>query len=425
MRSTLISESLALESIDFQSLMFFKELTAAYVELKGMKQTAIADSDVAARMAGVIKHHTGLNVTMDLGEYDPMVEIPMVNKNNVLINSFIRNYLNSSDGIKMIGASENVVRGSVNMKTGKVTGVFSEVASTIYMPIYMISSPKFTAEEMAAITLHEIGHLFTYYEFMARSVTTNQVLAGMAKALDASGTVEEREMVLISVKKALNLTEMDHKALARSSNSKVAEVVVITNVSKNIESELGSNVYDFSTWEALADQYAARQGAYRHLVTALDKLYRGSWNISFRSLPGFLAMEAFKATLFLGAFFMPGPVVGTFLSLAVSLFAMDGAGDGTYDRPGARFKRVRNQIIENLKDRKLSKDDQARLQADLTAIDNILNTVEDRRQFTNVIWDFIAPSSRRAWNQMRLQRELEDIAANDLFAKAAELRAHA
>lgn len=420
-----LAQALALESVDFQATTFFKELTAAYAEMKGKSQKDIEESDIAARLGIIITHHTNLNVTINLGLQDPSVEIPMVNKNNVLINSFIRNYLNSSDGLKMIGAADSVVRGSVNMKTGKVTGVFSEVASTIHMPVYMVISPKFVAEEMAAITLHEVGHLFTYYEFMARSVTTNQVLAGMAKALDGSGTVEEREMVLLGVKKALHLTDFDHKILAKSTDVKVAEIVVITNVSQNSVSELGSNVYDFSTWEYLADQYATRNGSGRYLVTALDKLYKGSWNISFRSLPSFLAMEAFKATLLIGAFLVPGPMTGGLLNLGIMLVGMDGSGDGTYDRPGARFKRVRNQIIENLKDRKLSRDDHDRLQADLVAIDNVMTHVEDRRQLLGLIWDFVSPSSRRAWNTTRLQKELEDIAANDLFAKAAELRVHA
>lgn len=408
-----IGQHIAAESIDFQSPVFFKELTVAFETLKGGKREEALNGEAAGSIAAIIKHHTNLNVTLNLGEYvEPSVEIPAVNKNNPMINSFVREYLSSSDGLKMISEAGGAARGKVNLKTGKVSGIFAEVASTIHMPVDMVVGKKYSAEEQAAIVLHEVGHLLTYYEYIARSVTTNQVLAGLSKALDGSSGVEEREAVLIGAKKALSLNELDTKALAKSSSKKIAEVVVITNVVRQTESELGSNVYDFSTWEMLADQYVTRFGGGRHLVTALDKIYRFSGHISFRSLPLYLAMEAAKLLMILT------PIPG----LSVLFFLLDGAGDGTYDRPGARYQRVRNQIVENLKQPKLSKDDRARLQADLATIDELSSKVNDRRQLVGIIWDTIVPGARRAYNQERLQRQLEDLAANDLFVKAAELK---
>ena len=101
---------------------------------------------------------------------------------------------------------------------------------------------------------------------------------------------------------------------------------------------------------------------------------------------------------------------------------MDGSGDGTYDRPGARFKRVRNQVVEAMKDKDITKDDMESLQADLNAIDDIMDRVEDRRQWAGVLWDNLIPSARKAHTQEQLQQELEDIAANELFIKAAQLK---
>lgn len=409
--SSFIRQQLAIESIEFQSPMFFKELTVAFEALKGEKKEDIGNSEAAVNVIRIVKHYTGLNIGVDFGAYEPCVDIPAVDKNNPLINSFIRNYVSSADGLKMIANAEGVARGTVSLKTGKVSGVFSEMPAKIYMPVDMLAGNKYSAGEIAAIFLHEVGHLITYCEYISRSVTTNQVLAGMAKSLDGSGTIEEREAVFIGVKKALNLSQLDTKKLAQSTSRKTAEVVVITSVTRECESELGSNVYDFSSWEMLADQYVTRFGAGRDLATALDKLYRGTWNISFRSLPAYLAFEAFKLlTLVIAP------------AIAVTLMGMDGAGDGTYDRPGARLKRVRNQIVENLKREKLSKDDQQRLAADLEAVDEVLASINDRRQFFGVLWDAISPASRRAYNQERLQRELEDLATNDLFVKAAELK---
>ena len=80
-------------------------------------------------------------------------------------------------------------------------------------------------------------------------------------------------------------------------NKKVAEIVIITNIVKETVSELGCNIYDFSTWEYLADQYAARHGAGRYLATGLEKTYKSIGDISFRSTSNYLAMEALKVFL--------------------------------------------------------------------------------------------------------------------------------
>lgn len=429
MRRFSVPKIISLESIDFQGeSLFLKELALTLKEMKGMKQSAVDESNHGGRLSAIIRHHTNMNLTVSLGDQDPCVEIPMVNKNNVLINSFIRNWFNSDVGLKMIGnAEDGVVRGKVNMKTGKVSGVFSDIQTTIHMPVVMLVGTKYTEQEIAAIILHEVGHIFTYFEFMSRSMTTNQALAGMAKALDGSGDIKEREVIFMTVKKTLGLKDLDTAELLKSNSNKVAEMVVLTNVVKKSQSELGSNVYDFSSWEYLADQYAARQGAGRHLVTGLDKLYRGHFNISFRSLPTYLAFEALKAMLLVGSIALittgAGMHLGGYgLQGTLILTAMDGSGDGTYDTPGARFKRVRNQIVENLKDKKLSKDDTERLHADLKAIDTVMESVEDRRQLFGVLWDFISPSARKAWNQKTLQKELEDVAVNELFVKASQLK---
>lgn len=412
-KSNFVGSNLGLESIDFIGNSFFKELTLAFTDLKAEPKKTMADSEVVQRIMGIIKHNTGMNLSFTLDIHGPCVEVPQIDKNNPLINSLIRDLIDSNAGLKMIAAAENgVARGTVNLRTGKVTGIFANAPATIHFPLYeMLQNDRYLPEELAAMLLHEIGHLFTYYEYLSRSVTTNQVLAGMSKALDGSSGVDEREAVLISVKRALSLTDLDVKTLAKSSNTKTAEIVVISNITRVTASELGSNIYDFSTWEYLCDEFATRHGAGRYLVTALDKLFRQHGHRSFRNTPGFLAYEAFKLILVFS-------IVGSAAGLLLVLF--DGSGDGTYDEPGARMKRVRNQIVENLKDKQLTSDDHARLLADLVCIDDLLRNVNDRRQFFGVVWD--ALTSSKARDQKLLQQELEALAVSELFVKAAVLK---
>ena len=423
MRTPIMDNVVADESIAFQTeSAFFKELVLNLNELKKENKDKIQDSELIGILSNVVKHHTGLNIIFNIDDNDPQVTTPMVNKNNILIDSFIKNYINSSDGLKMINDSNGIARGSVNLKTGMVSGIFTTVKSTIDLPISMLISSTYTTEEIAAITLHEVGHLFVYYEYMTRMVTTNQMLAGLSKALDNTSTAEERESVLITVKKAANLTTLDTKTLAKTTDKKIAEIVVISNIASVTVSELGSNIYDFSTWEYLADQYVARQGAGRVLATALEKTYKGYRNMSFRSTTGYLAMEALKVFLIISPLISIGGISLRLLLIIGIILTSKDSDNPAYDRPGERIKRIRDQIVENLKNKKLNKEDIANLKSDLVAIDLILKEITDRRQWLDYLSGVFSSATRKAWNQELLQKELENLATNDLFIKAAELK---
>jgi hypothetical protein len=410
----IIDHRMSLESsIQFQGTQFRDELILAMEAIDQLPKNKVKDSEEEERVSHIIKEYTNLNITVTFGEHQPSIHVPDVNKNNILIQNFLRNYIDGVDGLAFLAKNDGIMRGTVDLVRNKVSGVFAEFPAVLRMPLDMVDSSKYDAGKKAAVVLHEVGHLFYFCAFMASAATTSQALSSMSKALDMSGTIDEREVVMLSVKKALKLKDLDEKALAKCSDRKVVEAVVISSVARESRSQLGRSIYDSTSWEYLADQYATRCGAGRDLAIALDTIYKGSWNISFRSLPGFLFMEVVKiASIFLI------PV------LAVFMIAMDG-GDSRYDKPGARMIRIRSQIIENLKDRDLDKEDVARLEEDINIIDRLLKDVNDRRQFFGVIWDVISPTARKDRNYTQLQQELEVLGTNDLFLKAAQLRTSA
>ena len=427
--------SFSLESIKFQhNPAFFKELSLAFSELKKSKSKALReDAEASGHISKIIKNHTKLKVAFDISDFGPMVEVPHLNKNHPLVHDVHRDWISSADGLRLIAEAGGAVHGSVNLVTGKVSGVFEDMDNRLYFPADMISGTRYTPEELAAVCLHEIGHLFTYCEYMTRTVTTNQVLAGMAKGLGQAGTPEEREAVLVGTKKALHL-DIDTGELAKEKNNEVITYVVISNVAKTTADEIGFNIYDLNTWEALSDAYAARQGAGASLVTALDKIYRLHGNISFRSTAGYLGMEGLKFTLVIGGIALktistvawPLALAGHFaMSIGISLMLMDGIGDGTYDRPGMRLLRVRNQIVEEMKNKKITPDQGQRLSEDLLAIDEVLKSINDREQFMGKLYNLFSSDARKRMSQEQLTRELETIAANDLFAASLSLRQQA
>ena len=401
------------ESIAFQNTTFFDELTLAFDDVKNLKETDVGDSEPIYRISKIIKNHTNLNITIDAeNDYPPCIDIPNIDRNNPLINAAQRAIVNSTDGLTMIESSNEVLHGTVNIKTAKVSGVFSDIKAKMYLGKAFIQGNKYSSQELAAITLHEVGHLFTYFEFITRTVRTNQVLAGLSKILDGSENQEKREVALLSAKKALKLDKLDLSQL-KDVNTKTTQVVLIDALVKETRTELGYNLFAESSWEYLCDQFSARHGAGVHLATALSKIYKSHYNISYRSLAVYLAVEMIKVILISNLSFLG------ILFLVVMFDSQDGGG---YDLPSARLKRIRDQATQYLKNKQISDVERRRILDEIESIDKLLAEMTNRKQLFTYIHEFFSKRTRDERAYRKLQYELEDIAMNDLYVKAAEFK---
>jgi hypothetical protein len=413
----------ALESIDFQTNgTFYKELINIFDGLAKGNAKEIGDHELAQQLPAVIRYHTGLNAVVLFGAAELASASALVNHNNPLLNALSieeREFLPNADADKILHKLEATPVGRVNLKTGMVSGVFADFPVFLTLPTEVATGKGFTSEEKAAMLLHEIGHLEVYFEFLSRTVSSNQILAALSKKYETSGSIKEREVFLTKVKTLAQLKDLDVEALAKSNDKKVVEVVIVTSIVKAIESELGSNIYDMNSWEQLADQYAARQGAGRALVTALDKAERFDGHIGYRNLGYYLYVEAVKL---LFAALAPITYGVTLIPLLVACGADSTDQGGVYDTLKNRMGRVRDQLVEALKDQRLKPEQVASVNQDLTAIDEVLSNVKDRQQLLGYVIDFLSPWHRKRISQEKLQRELERLAHNDLFVRAANLK---
>ena len=401
------------ESIAFQNTTFFDELTLAFDEVKNLKETDVGDSEPIYRISKIIKNHTNLNITIDAeNDYPPCIDIPNIDRNNPLINAAQRAIVNSTDGLTMIESSNEVLHGTVNIKTAKVSGVFSDIKAKMYLGKAFIQGNKYSSQELAAIALHEVGHLFTYFEFITRTVRTNQVLAGLSKILDGSENQEKREVALLSAKKALKLDKLDLSQL-KDVNTKTTQVVLIDALVKETRTELGYNLFAESSWEYLCDQFSARHGAGVHLATALSKIYKSQYNISYRSLAVYLAVEMIKVILISNL---------AFLGILILVVMFDSQDGGGYDLPSARLKRIRDQATQYLKNKQISDVERRRILDEIESIDKLLAEMTNRKQLFTYIHEFFSKRTRDERAYRKLQYELEDIAMNDLYVKAAEFK---
>ena len=96
--------------------------------------------------------------------------------------------------------------------------------------------------------------------------------------------------------------------------------------------------------------------------------------------------------------------------------------ENSYDLPEDRVKRIRDQIVIQLKydlDPTLANE----ILEDLKKVDEIIATYKPYGVIMNRIADFIFKSSgSRYKNAVRLQQDLEQLVANDFFIKATQLK---
>jgi hypothetical protein len=410
-------KTISLEAVDFQRGLLFKELTDAIEDLrKDGKLTT--ESLKKIDIPEIVMRHTGLLVSVSIEEEGlAHIHPPLVDKNHPFILDYFRG-MRMEEGVAALRAAGTKTRGLIDRKRSRVDGIFSKMQGDITLGSRVLKERNFTSAEIAAIILHELGHLFTYFEYLGNLFTTNYVMSTAARACFDLDDYDKRVYVLTEAEYSLGIEFKDKRALANTpkKDREVAiQSVILAKVSEKTRSELGTNLYDIRSWEQLSDQFAARHGAGKDLVIALDKLYQGFHHRSSLSTSTFLVLEAVKVVLFLCAAFLVLPAAILYLAFTNPL-------EKIYDEPAARIKMIRQQISEELKDSKLSDKRRKALLGDIELIKDVEDQLTDRESFLEFIWAHVIPWGRKAAEQEQIQKQLEALTSNELFVVAAKFK---
>lgn len=439
----------ALEAIGFQDTGFFKELTQAvfevrsvYADAKGMDKAKIKAFYESAEMKGildVIRKHTNLTFIYGSIEYPaagPSVVPPLLSKSHLLMEDLWTNqeWL-QKDAKELMGRLKTQeLRGSVDLRNNKVSGVYKELKIALYLPVNVFARKgltvmgsltanpyvDFSDAELAAIILHEVGHAFTYLELLSRTASTNLCLSALAraKALDEEDKdAHVYETVLRSYATQAGLSKNQTQALENTTSLKQATVVLYDISVEKSQSELGNSVYDNVGREFIADQYATRCGAGRDLVIGLEKI---------RALGDPDAGRNFNQVINLSLLtvIMLTSVVGAGIAGLITylIIADQSKGGDYYDNDHIRVRRIRHDLIEKLKNVKMGDADKNEC---LEAVDEIATVLESIPEADLTVYEriakFVRPGFRKDHNYEILQKQLEQLASNELFVKAAKL----
>lgn len=419
------------ETIDFQDGGFFKELTGCIDTIRNNEENSkkLNDRDFynsadIKLLVSCIKKYTNITCTFEDNGYLAAVMPLLIKNNDILLENDIKDIVGkflTLDTLEkdLIDFSKNVgtkLKGTVNLKTSRVGGIFSELVSKYSLRRKFIFNNKFTPSEIAAILIHETGHVFTHYEYINRVNTTNQVLSAMTKAIDAGVRSGAREIIFTNIFTKNNVDSETIKAVNNAKTVEEITVIAMGQMAEASKSELGLNIYDYVSCEQLADQFAARHGCSKDMVIAMDKLAGDMGGVSVGSRYSEVCFIAALAALSIS---VPLSITVTTPLLALMLLSRD--NKEKYDKGFTRILRLKQDNTDRLKNKDLSNEDKLFFTNANKNIDLIVTSYNESKSMLDTMAYYLRPSFRKVMDYEKLQKDLERFASNSLFDKAAKL----
>ncbi len=427
-------QHVATESIRFQNRDKFEKVTAAVAEMRktDYSRTAYETSTIPA----VIKECFGITVRLcdasELGLADQRlaaVHPPELDKNHPLVPEFQRiNYKGNNDlGIYSKFAKDGVIIGEVNDLEATVGGDYSKVICQLYVTPVLFADESFTDEELGAIILHEVGHIYTYFKLIGRTLLTNMIADAAANRLMKIEDPKEKMKVVADVEKLLNTKIAQPETLLEEYRKEPLYLHLVTELSQARVNAVASNGYVNRNWERLADDFAARCGAAQHLATGLYKLETSPMylarNSSFVDYGTHIVTQvALLGFIIYNAAYMP---ITTAVLCVLGLVITD-PQDYIYDRPHERFASMRRTMIEELRiyegvNSKEANEYRKRVLREIAVVDDLLSQVNDKSNIFKLFHDYLTPSGRREKKAIDFQQDIEKFLTSDLAVASARL----
>lgn len=436
------------ESIAFQKNdSFGPQLEAVVSKYKdlvdaGANQKAIrAAKELKVELEAVIFRRLGLSVSLITDGYlaatIPNVFIP----HNPMIQDVAREFFEvwgkgAQDKLEKL--KNNTIVGTVNTETATVSGWFSQQKAPLFVNFKaLFSSYGLTVPQVVAVILHELGHDFNAVIFSANINTTNQIVADIARHITSSDRGGDVNYIYAKLKLIDRKASKDIAEALASGNRVVLSVGTFRLLNLITQSVMNNHVYDRTSFEATSDQFVSRFGYGAFLFQALEALQRDSSEYeqskaAFAASAIALFMFGWLAWVYaLVALF--GPVLlkipfgllsygfGKLCLIVLDANSVSGS-DRTYDNLRDRYMRIRLQLVEMIKDPDIDRAAKTTLLEEIKLLDI---AISQKKVFDNPITKMlllVSSKDQRAEANIKLQRDIESLLANEMFVAANELQ---
>lgn len=429
-----VMRQVATEAIDYQyNAVLFNDLTAKISEIRetvgsGTLTNKILDN---AGISTLINRHTGLNLTLECDKTNmenAWVFIPEINRNNPILSPDSAIWTSEKD-LKNAARNKGFVDAQIDLVKGQVGGYYSRLATTAVVTTGLFMGKdgvgyRYTSEEVAAIILHELGHLFTFLESMVHVFRRNWILQSRVKDyLEAGDNKTEKIRIVTDMKKAgiIDEDDVDVNTIIDAGDKGVC--LIVTNSYKKIYQDTAVAYHDNTAFESASDQFAVRMGAGRHLASALIKL--GGNSSKFMYYLGIFSQIFFLTITVVGTILgYINPLVGLFVGFVL---AMNGFLENSfvYDTMVDRLNRIRDEMITPLKKSDLPDEMKKSLLKQYDELEKackkspFYKEYPDHKGFFGWVASYVFPSLNKNRKSKEYQQLIESLQNNSLYAASA------
>lgn len=424
-------DELTMEAIKFQDGSLFKEMTELFKTMDNLTSYEEKVKYISGKpLSDLIRKYTGLTIQTEvipnMSEINCSCITPDITKNNVLIEEWRKQFYRNRD-FKQLSKNIDEIVGVVDLVNGRVKGAFEKIVIRVFVTDGFIRDTEFTPENKAAFVLHEVGHAFTFLEFIAESAKTDFSLATAARELLQTTDKEKKITLAKSLNDAMGTT-VDVNVIAESSDVATWYTVYISNKEEQTRVATHMGRYSDTSAEFVADQFVTRHGGGAAMADALAKIYKRLGKISVRDRNSIWTQYAVCSLSVISAIVglsLINPILGTMSTVALFVnlktITLYDFTYSTYTSDKDRVAKLKQELVGRLKDRDLPQDIRVSTLDAIKEIDKILKTVNDNRSVMELITIALRSDVQQAVKQEQVQKTLSTVINNDLFKTAATL----
>lgn len=309
--------------------------------------------------------------------------------------------------------------GYVDLKHARVGGYLAQLRHYVLLNFVWMYESAITAAELAAITTHELGHAFDGLEEHYRLETTNRAIFDILVDLREG----REDKALYRFRNKFTQTQFKHAQLSTSAERQDFCSELALRYMDTIQSQYLDDKYDETNFENMADSFATRFGMGKDIVSGLHKLHLSGGAVLPRNGFGY-SVVAFVQVLTLATLLLIAPPFGAMAYAGLAVFFMGKRNANlTYDLPTDRYQRIKNTIVNAIKDTRLPVEVTKDLLEQIGYIDVLIEGFMNHDfDMGDAFANLLVPSNRNAVYYVNLQQMLERNLNNPLFVKSAELR---
>lgn len=368
-------------------------------------------------LMGLAQDFLGLQINLRAGA--PAIYLPMVDANHPFFDDLTRLMIADggyADMDKLMTALDSkLIKGEVDYEKSKVSGAYAKLQLTMMMPREMFANDVFPAEEVAAIMLHEFGHGFTTLSMVGQVFRANMWLREALKVQELNIDPAAKEVFFVKLANDLKLTDKEKELVQKGKNPATVATVIIGQAVRPSPSAASNTIYDYTTCESMADQFAMRHGAGSHLASGLNRLFN-----MYGMRPG-------------TASYMVGQVLGFVINVAMNVFTLGllallvvslSSRANIYDAPAARMRRMRHDLMMQLRDDPdMSPKELEELNDSVKKINELMDAYPELDlSFYERVAKYVNPRFSRELAAEILEKDLEDLTNNQMGLAARRLK---